>query len=224
MKAKSSPKTLEISIREIKIMASTCKPKLYYFNSPGRGEPIRQTLVYCNVDFEDVRFTGEEWAKQHKDQSPLGMSPFYEEGELKLGGSIAILRYVAEKNGLGGSNPVENAQLESYSDFLFDVSSKLYGIVMGPEDKRDDCRKEFMETVPKRLGFLENQVKSTNFLPADKVSYADIQLSASFHLFGLVGLGDVFKDCPKLTAIADTISKSPQLIEHREKTLKLPSK
>lgn len=126
-------------------MATTEKPKLYYFDTPARGELPRQILVYLGIEFEDIRFTEEEWRSTYKALSPLGMSPFYEDGGVKIGGSIAISRYIAERNGLGGTNAMENAQLESHVDIIFDLGSHIYGIFMGPEDKREVCKQEYLQ-------------------------------------------------------------------------------
>ena len=41
--------------------------KLFYFNSRGRGEPVRIILAQAGVKYEDVRFEGEQWAKEYKE-------------------------------------------------------------------------------------------------------------------------------------------------------------
>ena len=202
-------------------MADACNHKLYYFDSPGRVELAREILVYAEVKFDDIRFTRDEWVATYKSQAPLGTAPFYEEGDVKIGGSLGIARYLAEKYGLGGSDAIANAQLESYVDALFDVGSKIYGIVMGPEDKREDCKKEFIETIPAKLVFLEKQVRGENtFLPG-KVTYADIQLSIFHYMLTKLQL-DVFQNCPKLIAVATPISDLERMKEYRKSTFKMP--
>lgn len=37
------------------------KYKLFYFDSKGRGEPIRLMLHIIGVEFEDIRLSHEEW-------------------------------------------------------------------------------------------------------------------------------------------------------------------
>ena len=202
-------------------MASADKPKLYYFDLPGRVEIARLLFVYLGKEFDDVRFSREEWLSTYKAQAPLGMAPFYEEGGIKLGGSAAIGRYIAENNGLGGRNAFENAQLESYVDATFDLGSKLYGVIMGPEDKRDECKKEFFKDVPGKLAFLEKQVKSEkHFLSGNKISWADFAVSNIFGFFSSTGFEVVTKDCPKLTAIASNIDGIEKIKEWRIKTHK----
>ena len=200
-------------------MAATTNRKIYYFDSPGRGEVARQLLVYSGKQFDDVRFSHDEWVNTYKAQAPLGMAPFYEEGDFKLGGSLPISRYIAEANGLGGRNPIENAQLESYVDAIFDVGSKLYGIVMGPEDKREECKQSFLKDMPGKLIFLEKQVKSAkNFLCGDKLTWADFSISSLHYSLAHIGLETVFKDCPKLVATATNVSEMDKIKEWRTKT------
>ena len=202
-------------------MADAIKPKIYYFDGPGRAELAREILVYAEVKFDDIRFQGDDWANTYKSQAPLGTAPFYEEGDVKIGGGIGIARYLAEKYGLGGSNAIENAQLESYVDALFDIGGKLYGIVYGPEDKREDCKKEFVETMPSKLAFLEKQVKGEKTFLPDKITYADIKLSI-LH-FMLISLDlNVFQNCPKIIGVATPISDLERIKEYRKSTFKKP--
>ena len=115
---------------------------------------------------------------------------------MKIGGGIAISRYIAERNGLGGS-AIENAQLESYIDVLFDVGSQLYGILTGPWDK-EVCKLDYLNNSPAKLAFLEKQIKGVkHFLPGGKLSYADIHVSI-YH--------DVFIDCPKNGSVAKSFN------------------
>ena len=40
--------------------------KLYYFNMRGYAETSRIILAQAGVKYEDVRFEGEQWAKEYK--------------------------------------------------------------------------------------------------------------------------------------------------------------
>lgn len=39
------------------------KTSVHYFNERGLGEAIRTILAYGGEDFEDIRYTDEEWEK-----------------------------------------------------------------------------------------------------------------------------------------------------------------
>ena len=41
--------------------------KLLYFNSRGTAEPSRIILAQAGVEYEDIRFEGEQWAKEYKE-------------------------------------------------------------------------------------------------------------------------------------------------------------
>ena len=204
-------------------MAAADKPKLFYYDLPGLAEVSRLLLVYAGKEFDDVRFTREEWISTYKAQAPLGMAPFYEEGGAKLGGSVAIARYIAEQNGLGGRNAVENAQLESYVDATVDILFKLYAVRMGPEEKREECKQEFLKNTPGKLAFLEKQVKSEkHFLDGDKLSWGDFAASNILGRLKNADLEVTYKDCPKLIAIASNIDAMEKIKEWRIKTHKDP--
>ena len=197
---------------------TSCIPKVYYFDGPGKGEVLRLTFAYAGKEFEDIRFsTYTEWTEKFKPLSPLGTAPFYQEGENTIAGSLGIARYVAEKNGLGGSNPIESAQLESYIDAIYDCGSKLYVLSNEPEEKKANAKAEFLKALPGRLQFLEKQVKGENtFLPG-RLTYPDLQLSI-FHLnCENAQLGEIFKDCPKLLKISSHVDSNKKIKEFRGK-------
>lgn len=46
--------------------------KLYYFDGKGRGETARLVMRYGGLEFEDIRFTFEEFTTKYKAWSPSG--------------------------------------------------------------------------------------------------------------------------------------------------------
>jgi len=40
--------------------------KLYYFNARGATEPIRIIFAQAGVNYEDIRFEGDEWTNEYK--------------------------------------------------------------------------------------------------------------------------------------------------------------
>lgn len=46
--------------------------KLYYFNGKGRAEASRLVMNHGGKEFEDVRFSMEEWGAKYKAMSPSG--------------------------------------------------------------------------------------------------------------------------------------------------------
>ena len=44
---------------------TSCIPKVYYFDGPGKGEVLRLTFAYAGKEFEDIRFsTYTEWSRE----------------------------------------------------------------------------------------------------------------------------------------------------------------
>ena len=192
-------------------MASSDKPKLFYFDFPGKAEITRLIFAYTGTEFEDVRFSGEEWATKYKGEAPLGMAPYYEEGGVKFGGSLAIARYVGEKYGLGGSNPLENAQLSSYADALTDIGGKIWNVKSGPEDKREECKAEFLKKIPLIFSSLEEQMKGEDSFLIGKSSWADVMLYSLCAFLRICEFPEVFNHCNKVKAIIAKISADEKI-------------
>ena len=57
--------------------------KLHYFNLRGRAEYIRWILEFCGVEYEDIRYTFEEWPQikqrtvQRRGESAVRNSSFH---------------------------------------------------------------------------------------------------------------------------------------------------
>ena len=90
--------------------------KLYYFNARGSVETIRIIFAQAGVKYEDVRFVGEQWAKEYKEGkmrlvflwvkkhalckgTPFERAPVLEVDGTKIAGSINILRFLGRKFG-----------------------------------------------------------------------------------------------------------------------------
>ncbi|PIO58089.1 glutathione S-transferase protein [Teladorsagia circumcincta] len=72
--------------------------KLKYFDGRGLAEIVRQVLVVGGCDFEDVRYSFEEFPK-HKEELPFGQVPVLEFDGKQLAQSHTIARYLARKFG-----------------------------------------------------------------------------------------------------------------------------
>ena len=192
-------------------MATSDKPKVFYFNGRGKAEAIRLLLVCAGVEFEDKRFSFEEWGSKYKAESPLGTAPFYEEGGARFGGSLGILRYLGDKHGLGGASPLENAFLHSLSDAIYDYAKTLYPLAYGPEDKKEDAKKELLASLPTKLKVLNANVKGGDTFLAGKPSYPDLHLHVFYSDCKSVEIGDVFKDCPELLKVVARVDSCERI-------------
>jgi len=86
--------------------------KLTYFDIQGRAEVIRLCFKAAGVPFQDIRITGEEWAKL-KEKTPYGGLPILEMDGQTFGESGAIMRWAARKFGLAGKTDADELMVEA---------------------------------------------------------------------------------------------------------------
>lgn len=93
--------------------------KLYYFDLPGKGEPIRLACSYGNLPFSDIRVNGEQFQEMKSlGELPYGQLPVIEVAPGKfIGQSAAILRFVGKHTGL---YPVDDHVTAAVIDSLLD--------------------------------------------------------------------------------------------------------
>ncbi len=163
--------------------------KLTYFPARGGAEVSRFIFKQAEVEFEDVRIGGEDWAK-FKPSTPYGSMPVLEVDGKMLAGSRGMQRYLAEKFGLAGSNDFENAEIDSIIDAIVDLSQQL----MKLHYEKDEARKAELgeklktEILPKFLGIFEKLISSntSGWIYGSKVTYADFAL---YNVMGWVKMG-----------------------------------
>ncbi|KAK6024243.1 glutathione S-transferase protein [Ostertagia ostertagi] len=104
--------------------------KLTYFDGRGLAEIIRQILVVGGSDFEDVRYSFEEFPK-HKEELPFGQVPVLEVDGKQLAQSHAIARYLARSFGLAGKSAWEEAIVDSIADLCKDYTREYSAVLHG---------------------------------------------------------------------------------------------
>lgn len=82
----------------------TDRPTLSYFELRGRAEASRLLLCDRGVTFIDHRVTSPEEWDTLKRQVPFGGLPRYQDGQVEMTQSHAILRYLARTHGLVGAD------------------------------------------------------------------------------------------------------------------------
>ncbi len=188
--------------------------KLYYFPSRGQAEVSRFIFKHAGIEFEDIRKTGEDWAK-FKPNTPYGFMPVLEVDGKMLAGSHGIQRYLAEEFGLAGSNAFENAEIDSIVDVLKDLSQELIKFFFEKDEtKKAELNEKLKnETLPKFLGILQKLIVSnpSGWLYGSKVTYADFVL---YNVMGWVKMkpgGD------------ESLQAFPGVIKNMEEVEKLPN-
>ncbi|XP_033112195.1 glutathione S-transferase-like [Anneissia japonica] len=149
--------------------------KLTYLPIQGRAEPIRLLLLDNGVDFEDELVTYADFPKI-KATLPFRQVPVLYDGDLVCAQSNAILRYLARKHGLYGSNDLEAFKIDMFNDGVEDLrvayTNMIYRNYAGKDEfVNDKC--------PVQLEILENLFKANNgggaggFAAGEKISFMD---------------------------------------------------
>ncbi|KAF0974574.1 hypothetical protein FDP41_006606 [Naegleria fowleri] len=172
---------------------SPSKPVLTYFNSRGKSEIIRLILAEAGVDYEEVNVgvwhptDKSEQFQQLVQSGTLAFDslPSYKDDQIFLVQSAAIVRYLAKRYGLSGSNLVEESLIDQFYEGVLDITTLLRSAfnVMYPVTKEVSSAtiEETMEMIgreklPNCISHFERALKGKTFLVGEKISYADIAL------------------------------------------------
>ncbi|PAA51496.1 hypothetical protein BOX15_Mlig031684g1, partial [Macrostomum lignano] len=188
-----------------------CKPKVCYFNARGRAELIRLALTAGGVEFDDVRFTREEWPEKKK-IAPTGVAPWVETPNGKLVQSGAIARFIAKKHGLYGEGDWEFYLVERALAQIDDVATELMKMYFAPEDKKSELVKQFQtEKGPKLIEGLLKFIEDggSGFFAGKSVTLADL---ASVNMVD------------QLALVPELLAKFPQLEAHKKRVLEAKPK
>lgn len=187
---------------------------LIYFNTKGRAEPIRLIFAQAGVEYEDRRVDrASEWPALKPD-TPYGTLPVLEVDGKALAGSSTIARYLAEEFGLAGADAFENAQIDSISDLVDDLTQYMVGAFFEKDETRKaELRKELEEKhFPRYLGILSRLVTegSSGWLFGSKLMWADLKVTAVLDTIGATS-PEVLPKYPALVALKDSVEKLPNI-------------
>jgi len=199
--------------------------KLTYFNNRALAEPVRLLFALKGIEYEDVRVTREEWPalKPNAEQYPWGSLPVLQEGDKVLAQSTTILRYLARKFNLIGSDEFEAAKCDELADAMTDYRQAFFK----PIFEKDEAKKEELtntlknETTPKYLSKFDAILKSngTGFFVGKNVTHADLYIATFLEIFseGQPGLLDSYENVKahqqkifNLDGIKEWVSKRPK--------------
>lgn len=203
------------------------KYTLHYFNAKGRAELPRLVFKAAGRDFEDVRYTQEEWPEA-KPKMPLGQVPvlFIDDEPLTQGAAIA--KYLAGEFGLYGKDSMERARIDESRECLNEMAfefGKIYG--MKDETRKAEMSKEYLENgLPKHMANFEKLLTRNNngdgFCVGDKLSLADLTALFYFEMLPVLGEANILEKYPKIKAYNDRVVAVPNIaawLEARPKTM-----
>ncbi|KAF8371799.1 hypothetical protein PRIPAC_78228, partial [Pristionchus pacificus] len=197
--------------------------KLTYFNTSGRGDPIRILFSLADVPFEDVRVGLQEWPAL-KAKTPLGTLPVLSVDGVEFGQTQAILRYLAKEFGFAGPDNLTSAIADSLADQMADFMTAIFpwhGVNVGfaPGDKAALYQSVFIPARDKHFPFFEKTLSNTStgwLTSTPSLTHADIFVGCVIEmLLRLVPEKEkLLADFPLLAAHQTKFLGIPQVANH----------
>lgn len=128
-------------------------------------QSIRITLKDNQIPYEETGV--DNWPelkeKLTKDGTlTFGQLPLFEDGDLKIVQSNAILRYIARKHNLYGSNEAENVAVDVLLDGVSDFRSRYVRLIYVDKLAEEPFAAFKKDVVPVWMGHFENALKKNN--------------------------------------------------------------
>lgn len=198
--------------------------KLYYFNSAGRGECLRLLLAASGKDWEDVRFTGEDWPNKYKAEAPFGQAPFLEYKGKKYGQSVAIATFLAREFGFGGKTNLESLRIDEVVQLCQDLIACMVKMYYEKDEakKAEILEKLKNEDAPKFFGFFEKLLEEsgTGYFVGKQLTLADFAVydvvvnAIQGPMLKLTGADEKF---PLIRAVCHKVADHPKVKEYLAK-------
>jgi len=164
--------------------------KLYYFKANGGADPIRFVLFANGVEFEDIRFTKEEWPKYKEElgeDCTFGQVPLLKYDGKVLTQRRAILYYLASKFNILPEGTENHCSTCWYLEVLEDLMKIVLKAVYTPneEEKKALQEKILASDLPLYFKGIEKKfnadgVAGKGYLVVDKPTLADYAVICQF--------------------------------------------
>ena len=197
--------------------------RLTYFDGRGLGEQIRFMLAETGTQYEERTITT-ALLKQLRENGELFFKqlPLLEIDGLKLVQSGAIMRYLARKHDMYGSNAIEAYQCDMIADGLADFRKSFTSFDNYRLRKKDEAGyvTQVSLLLPKYLRPLEEMLKANNggekrgFLLGEKIAYTDISLVEVLEHVNEIFPGVLKRDYPYLGSFHERMLERPGLKAH----------
>ncbi|KAK0060359.1 glutathione S-transferase 4 [Biomphalaria pfeifferi] len=157
---------------------ANAKLRLLYFDGRGRAEVARIILAAAGKEYEDVRFSFEEWPK-YKPETPYGQAPALSVDGVVYAQSIAINKFLAREFGFHGKDNLETFKIEEIIHLWDDFVTPTVDVLFHTDDdkaKEAGIKKIKEESAPRILNFLEGILakNGTGYFVGDRLTLIDI--------------------------------------------------
>ena len=158
--------------------------KLFYFNLKGKAEVIRMLFHIAGQDFDDKRFTIDEWKSVKPkllryQQAPI-LEVIEETTSYQIAQSHTIERFLANRFNLLGKSEIERVHVDMIGEEIVDLYTTLIVIYRKKdcEEKARELDEAIREKVPIGLKLIQSLLEANRnlYLVGDEITLADIQL------------------------------------------------
>lgn len=156
------------------------KPLLGYWDLRGLAEPIRLMLEHAGVEYDQKLYVCGDAPEYKRNmwtdiKESMGMDfpnlPYYEDGDLKLCESWAIMRHVARKNDLLAADDVANALCDQAQGVVQDF--RMQFVMMCYRPGFEENKKNFFAQLPAKMQRFDAYLAKHKWLSGDKLTYVD---------------------------------------------------
>lgn len=155
------------------------KIKVTYFDmNGGRGEPIRLVLHYMDQEFEDNRFSFNEFAEVRK-ATPFGQVPVVEIDGEQMTQCNALGRYFGKQAGLYPEDAYQALLCDEVMDAIEDVSHKLGGTLGLAGEALKNAREQIVKgSIGWTLKWLDDRLakQGGEYFADNRLTIADLKV------------------------------------------------
>ncbi|XP_021511908.1 glutathione S-transferase P-like [Meriones unguiculatus] len=185
---------------------------LVYFASRGRCEVLRMLLADQGQSLKETVVTVDAWQQGPVKASCLfGQLPKFQDGNLTLYQSNAILRHLGRSFGLYGKDLQEAARVDMVNDGLEDLARHVFRLLLL---RSEEVKAQYREELPRHLKPFETLLVQNkggqSFIVGDQISFADYRLLDLLLNHQLLFPG-YLKDFPLFSAYVARLTARPKL-------------
>lgn len=150
--------------------------KLVYFPVKGRAQALRYLCADNDIELNVELCQMEGWAAM-KPKVTFGQLPVLFDGDFEIAQSNAILRHIARKHGLYGSNEREMTLIDMINDQQEDTRLSYVKLIY---QEYETGKENYIKSLPDKLALFEKVLKMNNdgtgFFVGKQQSFVDYQI------------------------------------------------
>ncbi|XP_037373353.1 glutathione S-transferase P 1-like [Talpa occidentalis] len=185
---------------------------IVYFPARGRCEAMRMLLADQGQTWKEEVVTKDAWRQGPLKASCLyGQLPKFQDGDLTLYQSNAILRHLGRSLGLYGRDPREAAQVDMVNDGVEDLRRRCSHLI---HHNYEEGKAQYVQDLPGYLKPFETLLAQNQggqaFIVGDQISFADYNLLDLLLNHQVLAPG-CLDSLPLLSAYVARLSARPKL-------------